>query len=225
MLWLVTLPLSAESALPVHPVQSYTAEYTVHLNGLKVGELHRRLAHQEDGYYLLETRAQTTGVAAWFKPDIAVETTRWHFVEGSPRPLTYTYHYTGRNEERLERLDFDWENGTLTSLRRGKTSQLELAPGVLDKQVFEIALQQAIGSGLKSDTFPVVSRGRITDYTFRVVGREEVVTKPFGTVETVKVKRDSTTLWMAPAQGYLVVKIQHDERGNTAMSYITSVQY
>ncbi len=216
----LSLPLGAEPSL-----RPYSAEYTVQLNGLKVGELQRSLRRQGEQTYLLETRAYTTGLASWFKPDEVVEKSRWRFEQGEPVPLRYDYSYSGRRSDVLERQEFDWQQGVLRSLRDGKTTSIDLEPGLLDKQVFEIAMQQGLEQGAQTGSHRVALRGRITDYAYRVLAREQMVTRPFGEVETLKVQRGNTTMWLAPAHDYIVVRIRQRDGGNTANSYITQVSY
>jgi hypothetical protein len=212
--------LAAEPTL--HP---YSATYTVHLNGFKVGELERSLEHLDNGGYQLETRAYTTGMVAWFKPDVVTEVSRWQYDERVPRPISYSYHYSGRKSDRHERQDFDWDKGVIHSLRGGETSQLELEEGMVDKQLFEIAMQQALREGLSSKNYQVISRGRITEYEFRVLGKEEVVSRPLGTITTIKVQRgEDTLMWLSPAHDYLVVKIEHTDDDNVATSYLSQLQ-
>ena len=222
---LLIVALFGQPSLAEPSLRLYTADYSVQLNGLKVGELQRSLKQQGDNRYLLETRAITTGLAAWLKPDTVIERSLWHFAEGQPRPMLYSYHYSGRNKDVEERLDFDWENGVVHSLRDGQTTQVELVPGTLDKQVFEIAMQQAIEQGVSEHIFPVAVRGRLTDYDFTVLGTEQLVTRPFGTIETIKVQRGRTTMWLASEHNYLVVKIRQRDKGSTATSYLLEVQY
>ena len=224
--FIACLLLSFSVGISAEPtLRQYAAEYTVHLSGVKVGELSRSLQHLGDGEYLLETRAYTTGFASWFKPDEAVSKTRWSFIGGQPVPHRFDYHYSGRRSERVEWSVFDWERGVVKSKRRGRTTELELEEGVLDTQVFEVVMQQGLAKGLQRASHQVVSRGRIADYEYEVLGHEIVVTRPFGEVDTVKVQRGDTTMWLAPAHDYIVVRIRQRDGGNTANSYITQVSY
>lgn len=209
------------SALAAEQVpDAYKASYSVQLNGFKVGELERSLEHLDNNQYKLTTRAYTTGMVSWFKPDVAVEVSLWHFVDDEPRPISYSYHYTGRNKDRLEQQEFDWGNAVIHYQRGDDIRVLDLEKGVLDKQVFEIALQQSLRRGLSSGKFQVATRGRITDYEFDVLGSEKVVTRPLGPVSTVKVQRGNTIMWLSEQHDYLVVKLEHHDDGNIATSYL-----
>lgn len=212
---LFLLSFSAQAAKP------YSATYAVHYNGFKVGEMQQRYLPQADGNWLLETQMKTTGLISWFKSDKVVERSVISLASDTPRPLSYSYHYSGNHKEVQERLDFDWQKKTITSLRDGKTETVPLSPGVQDKQSYQVAMRRALAAGKKDFLYPVAERGKIEKYALQVVGEESQVTT-FGTVDTVVVKKGTTTLWLAKDYDYLVVKIEQHEDDNVATSYITS---
>lgn len=206
---------------PVLAAKPYNATYTVHYNGFKVGDMHQRYLPQKDGNWLLQTKMKTSGLVSWFKSDEVVESSVVRFEHGMPRPLSYTYHYTGNHKDVTEKLDFDWQKRTLTSLRDGKTETLALPPGVQDKQSYQLAMRKALRKGQKDFVYSVADRGKIEKYELQVVGEESQVTT-FGTVDTLVVKKGTTTLWLAKDYDYLVVKIEQRDGDNIATSYITS---
>lgn len=208
-------------AAPVFADRPYSAEYAVHYNGFKVGEMQQRYLLQEDGNWLLETKMKTTGLVSWFKSDKVVECSVISLANATPHPLSYSYHYSGNQKEVIERLDFDWQNKTISSLRDGKTTVLPLQPGVQDKQSYQVVMRKALAEGKKDFVYAVAERGKIEKYKLQVVGEESQVTT-FGTVDTVVVKKGTTTLWLAKDFNYLVVKIEQHEDDNVAISYITS---
>lgn len=219
-LTLFCLPLQADPA-----IQTFRASYTVQFNGFKVGELQRSLQRVGDDSYLSEIQAHTTGIASWFKPDVVTEQSRWRWLNGRPRPDSYYYHYSGRKKDVIEHQKFDWEQMQLSSLRDGKTTHLALESGVLDKLSFEIAMQLALHQGITKGLFPVAIRGKMTEYDFAVVAEESIVTGPFGKVGALKIQRGNTTLWLAPQQHYMLVKIEQRDGNNRATSYITDVSF
>lgn len=207
--------------IPVFAAKPYSAEYTVHYNGFKVGEMHQRYTPQPDGNWLLQTEMKTSGLVSWFKSDKVVERSIVSFTNGMPRPLSYSYHYSGNHKEVVERLDFDWNNKTIKSLQDGQTVTLPLQPGVQDKQSYQLVMRKELPEGKKNFVYPIAERGKIEKYELQVIGEEPQVTT-FGTVDTLVVKKGTTTLWLAKDYDYLVVKIEQKEDGNVATSYITS---
>lgn len=220
ILLLLVFPVLGKEA-----VQAYHAEYSLMLNGFKVGELHRTVQHQDNGNYLSTTTAYTTGLASWFKPDVAIETSEWRMVDDWPRPLVYTYAYSGRGKEVWERLDFDWEAGIVHSLNHGKLTPVELEARVLDNQIFELAMRRAIARGTRAHIYQIAQRDRILDYEFMVMGAETLSSGVFGSVETIKVQRGSTVLWLAPEHDYLVVRIEQQDGIGTVTSYLTRLSH
>lgn len=212
----VAAPLQAASFL-----KPYSAEYTVHYNGFKVGEMKQSLKQRGEGRYLLETEVYTTGLVSWFKSDHVVERSVVDYLDGQLKPQRYVYRYTGRKKDVLEKLEFDWDKQQIASLRDGKTKYLALQPGIYDKQVYQLAMRGELGSGRKHFLYTVADRGKIEEYELEVAGHEKVVTT-FGEVDSVVVKKGTTTLWLAEDYNYLVVKIEQREDGNLATSYITS---
>ncbi len=208
-------------ATPVMATRPYSATYVVHYNGFKVGEMHQSYLPQKGGNWLLQTEMKTSGLVSWFTSDRVVESSVLTFDRGKPRPLSYTYHYTGNHKDVIEKLDFDWQKKIITSLRDGKTEILPLHSDVQDKQSYQLAMRNGLSKGKKEFVYSVADRSKVETYELQVVGEEPQVTT-FGTVDTLVVKKGTTTLWLAKNYDYLVVKIEQHEDGNIATSYITS---
>jgi len=208
------------SPLQALEMQPYSSEYTVHYNGFKVGEMTQRLEKRSGQTYLLETVVYTTGLMSLFKKDRVTERSLWRYVDGKVQPLSYRYHYSGRNEDVVEKIDFDWQKMEAVSLNKGKKTRLPLEPGTYDKQSYQIAMRHNLAQGLKIHDYKVANRDKIRDFHLEVAGREKVMT-PFGEVKAIKVKKGTTMLWVAEQYDYLVVKIEQNEDGNLATSYIT----
>ncbi len=213
-----TPPLHAE---PFRP-EPFEARYSVKLDGFKVGELEQRVVARGDGSWLLETIMQTTGVVSWFKSDKVVEQSVLRSVGETLQPLSYSYRYTGRNKDVVERIDFDWNKMQVSSLRDGKITLLPAETGLLDKQVYQLLVRRDLMRGLKSMSYRVAERSRLTTFEVVVAGEETVAT-PFGKYRTIKLQRGATLLWCAPELGYAVVKLERQEDGHSAVSYITSL--
>lgn len=212
----VVAPLGA-----VEKVEPYRTEYTVHYNGFKVGEMKQRLKKGSGDNYVMETEVFTTGLVSWFKKDHIVERSTFTYHDGTLRPLSYLYRYTGREKDVVERLDFDWKKMQIKSLRNGKVKYLPLTPGVYDKQLYQLVMRRELGTGKKQFNYSIAERGKFEEYELEVVGQEKVMTT-FGEVNAIVVKKGTTKLWLAKEYNYLVVKIAQNEDDNEATSYITS---
>lgn len=210
--------VSPAQADDYHP-QPFTARYSVHVNGFKVGEIERNLKISPAGQYVLENVMYTTGLVALFKKDRALERSTWRLDKGRVVPVEYFAHYTGRSKDVVERLDFDWGNNTVSSLRDGATKAVELVEGTLDKLGHQIILRRDIATGKKHIEYQVADRGEIKPYIYDVIGKEDVVTAR-GTVNAIKVQKGTTTFWLAPQWDYLLVKLVQENDDSTFASYL-----
>lgn len=203
----------------------FSALYRVEADGFEIGELKRSLRRIGDDTYLLQTKMYTTGLAALFKPDTVIERSTWKLKDGALLPLEYRYEYEGRGKDKLETLTFDWSKGTVTSLDEGKVAVLDTVPGMLEKQVYQLVLQQDLAAGKKEISYQVADRGDIRTYRFRVVG-EEVLETDIGPLRTLKVERLSnskerkTFIWCAIEYDYQLVRLVQEDDGHTFASYI-----
>ncbi len=199
--------------------QPFHASYSVHVNGFKVGEITRELHVEADGTYVFENIMYTTGLVALFKKDRVTERSTWRYNDDHPKPIEYYAHYTGRSKDVTERVDFDWQRDIATSLRDGKTKEIALVPGTLDKLMHQIVMRGDIAAGKKHMEYEIADRGEIIPYVYDVVGNENVVT-PRGTVNAIKVKKGTTTFWVAPKWDYLLVKLVQENDDGTFASYL-----
>ncbi len=220
---LLSLLLTPAAGCALEQPAPYTAEYTVHANGFKIGELQRSLQPGEDDTWVLESTLYTTGLVALFKRDKLTERSVWRNREKLLQPIDYLYHYSGRSRERLERVEFNWEKREITSTRDGESKRLPLRKGVLDKLMFEVALRRDLATGAKHIEYRVADRGEIRTYVFDVVGEEQLVTS-IGKLDTIKVTKGETTFWCAPALDYLMVQIVKQEDDYALASYITALK-
>lgn len=222
----ITVPTPARAAPYDAP---FSALYRVEADGFEIGELKRSLRRVGDGTYLLQTKMYTTGLAALFKPDTIVERSTWKLEEGNLLPLEYRYEYEGRGDDKLETLTFDWSDGTITSLDDGEVALLEILPGILEKQVYQLVLQQDLAAGKREISYQVADRGDIRTYRFRVVG-EEVLETDIGALRTLKVERLSnskerkTFIWCAIEHDFQLVRLLQEDDGHTFGSYIEELE-
>lgn len=189
-------------------------------NGFKLGELTQRLTPVIDGQQSLLSKAYTTGLAALLKQDTVTELSVWLKDKGVNLPVSYSYRYSGSDDDRVEQQEYDWLSGKVKSLRNGVETVLALDPGTVDTHMVQIALRQDLFEGRKEMSYPVISRSKLKQYTFQVLGDESVMTRAFGKLKCLKLKRGSTLFWLAEQFDYLPIKIEKDEDGTTVSSYL-----
>lgn len=219
ILFLCMLLNTAAGLADTYQPLPFTARYSVHLDGFKVGELERRLYVEPDGRHVLEQIMETTGVVALFKKDRLVERSAWIHEGGQAIPLGYHAHYTGRAKDTEERIDFDWQQQTATSQRRGKTKELPLVAGMTDKLMHQIMLHSDIATGKECLEYTIIDRNKVKTYAYEALGTEALVTAR-GMVNTIKIKRKDTTFWLAPEWDYLLVQLLQENDDGTIATYI-----
>jgi hypothetical protein len=222
--------LSAEESVETPPLSTFTAKFEVEVAGMKMGEIERTLKQHENGLYEQTSLIYTTGFFSVFRSDRFEEHSFWHWQDNTPVPQRYTYHYTGGSKgEVYEQLDFDWQAQTVDSLREGKTTTLEIEPGVVDKLSYQVALVRDLQAGKKTFMYKVADRGDIRHIRYEVVGTETLDT-PWGKKRTLKVKRKTLTnervtiLWFAPDLDYMVVRLIQDDNGTKMSARITDLR-
>jgi hypothetical protein len=214
------LPVAVEDGLA-----PYVARYEVKYDGLKVGELTQQLeAMVDEGRQVLRTVAYTTGVVAWFKSDRISEHSVWYTEAGRLLPESYSYRYTGRSKDIVERQDFDWRKQEVEIERDGMTRQLAVEPGAMDKHMYQVALRRDLLAGLKQISYQVVDRDKLEPYEFEVLGEELLEVPPFGKLDCLKVKKGTTRIWVARRFDYLPVKIEKEEDGAIIGTYLVELQ-
>lgn len=215
LLWLLSAPATSETLR----LQPYSAKYSVEYNGFKVGEVEQRLRQLPDNHYRFETRSYATGFIALLKRDVLVEQSLWRQIAGNPEPIRYHSHYSGRKNDVTEQVTFDWSKRQASSLRDGVTKTLPIEAGMMDKLMQQVWLRQAIADGKKRITYQIVDRHDIRDYHYQVIG-DEVIKTALGKLDTVKVKKGTSTFWLAKDHDYLLVKLVQQNDSETITTHI-----
>lgn len=198
-------------------IPDFSANYLVKLNGIQAGELKRTLTSQENGLRKFSSISQAKGVFSFFKPDVIEETSVWKLVDDHVTPQRYRYQRTGGKKDKFLQMQFNWRQKQVSIDDREHPWELEIETGVLDKLVYQISLMRDLNKGIKQVDYLIADGGRLKTYEIKVLGKETITT-PMGQIETIKLTRHrekpndrETTLWCAPALGYLPVKLEHVE--------------
>ncbi|MTI63986.1 DUF3108 domain-containing protein [Methylophaga sp.] len=198
-------------------IPDFSANYLVRLNGIQAGELKRTLTTQENGLRKFSSVSQAKGVFSFFKPDVIEETSVWKLVDDRVTPQRYRYQRTGGKKDKFLQMQFNWRQKQVSIDDREHPWELDIKTGVLDKLVYQISLMRDLNKGIKQVDYLIADGGHLKTYEIKVLARETITT-PMGQIETIKLTRHrekpndrETTLWCAPALGYLPVKLEHVE--------------
>jgi len=227
------------SALPVAATtlpEKLELEYDLTRNGIGIGEVNRTLQHRADGSYLHTMWTRPTGLAR------LLTQTEWReegefIVQGADvLPRHFSETRTGDKRAYEHRVAFNREKSMLLF---GNAASQPLPRDIQDQSsaIYALMLNPIAQAGER--ILPLTDGKNIETYRFIYQGKESLPT-PFGTHETVVIRRvsqrqfereqrcrtqtkpdadckepDDFTLWLAPAKGYVPVKLKRRRKDET----------
>ena len=202
------------------PLAPFQAEYQVLHDGKELG--HATLSLRPAGNGTWEFRSEThgtRGMASMLGLDV-VEKSTFHWRDGQPEGLQYTYSQQAAMKSRERSIDFDWSAHEARS-RDGKRAWTAPLDGpAMDRNLVTVALMAALKSRSADMTFPVVDKDRVSEQSYRVSGDESLPLQS-GPVKAMRVERmreenpgKQTTIWFAPQLAWLPVQIEQADKGD-----------
>jgi len=212
-------------------LRPFAAEYALYAKNTKAARVTRSLTRLDDGAYEYRSETKTVGLISLFKQLHVVESSRLKPEDRMLKPLSYSYNRTGHRKKRDVFIDFNHDTGKIKNTINGDFWHLPLAPGVMDKLLYQLAIMHDLQHGRTPAAYQIADGGGIKTYHFEKLG-EEVVETPLGSFNTVKMIRhrpDSdrkSIFWCAPELDYLQVKVEHTEKnGSTTVAVIKSLRW
>ena len=196
------------------PISPYSATYSAKFSGLEI-EAVQRLDEVAPGIYRESLNAKN------FLGKIDERSTFSITDEQLLRPTEYSYirSVLGRTKTEVQR--FDWQNKTLHYQKNDSHKETALHTGQLDMITHRLQLRRDLNAGHRAFSYPVISRGKLKQYDYRVVANE-VLETAIGPLATVKVERvveaDSNsqfTAWLARDWEHLIVKLEQKKNGDS----------
>jgi hypothetical protein len=214
------------------PLAPFSASYVVQRNGKDLGSMRMTLAAAGEGRWQFESHTRgTSGMASLLKVSIQEQSTL-RYEQGSYVSEAYRYQQDmlGRHRSR----DFQrGADGSIAERDNDKYWRYTASGPVLDRHAVVLAIAEALRDGavLQGEiALPVVSKGKVESWRFRVAGEESVDTA-LGALRAVRVERireDSkrtTVSWHAPQHAYLPVKVEQVEPdGERLVSVLSRMQ-
>lgn len=139
-------------------------------------------------------------------------------IDGTARPQFYRYDRTGLGRNKRIRLNFDWDQNQVNDLDSGEHWPLADAQ-ISDRLLYQFQLQTDLlnqGADIALGTqhrYQIQDQDTLKDYIFSVKAKVTLET-PLGLVETYEIVRSNdqekraTTLWLAPAFEYMLVRFE-----------------
>lgn len=209
------------TGLQAEPLPDFYANYQVELNGIQAGELRQKLSTDAAGQRKFVSQTQAKGMFAFIKPDVIEETSLWIYHHEHIRPMFYRYSRKGGSKDKLLTMDFYWDKRKVHIDDREHPWDLKIKNRTLDKLVYQLQVMHDLENDRERLTYVIADGGKLKHYEIVRLG-EETIDTPLGKIKAIKLTRErdadsdrKTTLWCAPALGYLPVKLEHIEKDNS----------
>ncbi len=234
MMFLIAVPGTALQGSPRkaeehRPFAEYSASYRLHWHGLHVGKSIHTVRRLASNHYSAEAKSE---------PRLAIiplkdfEKSEFRVLKNEMQPITYEFLSKERRKKYIGRLDFNWEDLTVTKTGdKGKTSSGSLPEKSHDMitQLFQV--RQGLRQGQRTFDFVVFGPKGTKNYHYEVIG-EEAIKTPVGTFKTLVVehiaieKEQRTRFWLAADLDYIMIRLIQIKKGKmTAEAMIESLNW
>lgn len=198
-------------------ISVYDVSYKAQLNGMAV-EARHQLQQLDNGQYseVLEAKAALGKVT---------EQATFDLIDGQIIPGEYSYNRSIIGLKRRELQRFDWANLQMTFTKGKRAQQVEIQPGYMDKMTYKQQMRQHLAAGHKDLTYPVLSREKLKQYHFKLIGTE-VLSTAIGQLNTTVIQRltedqsEQIKIWLATDWDYLLVKLEKRDQGEVQQMQI-----
>jgi hypothetical protein len=224
---LLVLLLLAGPLAAAQPPQKVQIDFAVTSGSMQLGEGHDFLEHDGRKYSVV-SETKTVGVAALFYKINIRRESRGSLTASGIRPLRFE-----ENNSRKPRraADFDWDAGQVKLTDGEKIETVPLSANTFDPTSLPYVFAFA-QSNQESMKVVVADGRRLTDYEYRIIGKETLKT-PLGELETLhfqKVReaddKRGLEFWLSVDRHFLPVKIRYVEKNGTMVdSTVTSITY
>lgn len=207
------------------PIPPHRAEYLLSRDALPFATLVMELEHTSQGGYRYTAVTRPHGALALVRMamDIAAgarvqEVSEGEIVDGGFRPRRYL-HRRSNQEERSLVVAFDWDKGRAEVESEDRPWSMEIPAGTQDKLSVLLALRADLARGGRGGlSFQVADGGRLKEYGYREVGRDQAA-GPAGSWPCLVLERSKNDappdyrLWLAPELHFLPVRVERNENG------------
>lgn len=213
-------PTPAPAREPLLPASGYLKFLVIKESlGMQIGMAEHRWKFSADGSYRLQSRIETSGLAALFKPLRQEHESRGQMGPAGLQPIHFSVLRNG--QPRGEDADFDWPAGEVLLERDG--SRHPLHPGSQDvlSLNYQLAYLSRLEEGIR---IGVVTGKKYEHYALDALGEEDIDT-PAGRFRTLHLRAAGETLteiWLALDHQRLPVKIRFTDKKGDSYSQVLS---
>ncbi len=212
------------SASELHPFQ---AHYSVARNGKTQGEAVMQLARvtgTRDRWALTMTVQASRGLASLvgFREQ---EVSQLQESGDGWRLLSYRRERDAGFSSRGEAADFDWAQGKARVKLDKSALEVVIEPGTVDPSSLFLRIAADLVAGRSPGTYPVLRKGELEHWPFRVLRVETQDGRETTVVERVRDHdRRKTISWLAADLGYLPVRMEQIEEDETLVMSLVSME-
>ena len=205
---LVSLLLSNTSWSTPNHLPYFSANYDATIKGVSIKASREFKAVNE---HISELRFNATSI--WAEID---EASQFFWKDGNIKPTRFKHQRSLFGAERKQTLTFDWTSNTIISTDKDKTYHISNPKQALDHLSFQLQLQHDLLHSKTDDLYRIVTKKRIKEYHFKILG-EETLSTGLGMIKTLKVKvirekkNRETYFWLAENWHYLLVRLEQYE--------------
>ena len=217
-----------ESNLP----PEFEASYNVHKGNVRVGKMVVSLKKNGDEL-IYESITKPVGVAALFLGDQSSnDRAVLKLIDGNYRAMEFTHILKNSDKDRNEHYIFDWANQKASVTYKKENKVLDILENTFDNYSAQLLLMRKPDIENTSNTYSVISKGRLKEYTYNLEAAELIESKvgKFNAHKYVRKKdNDKKTTyfgWYAEKLNYLPLKLDKFENGKLDVSIqITEVKW
>jgi hypothetical protein len=211
---------AAAHAAPASEPVPFVAKYAITWHGVSAGSSTLELRQTAPQLYLYTSADEAYGVFRLAFPHPLRQSSRLRIAAGEVKPLAFQAGGAG-NEVMAQ---FDWQDGHVTGMAKGKLLDLKLRPGTQDPLSVQIAIMLRLQArDAAPDAFWMLNTDEIDRFQYVRHG-ETTLDTPLGKLRTIlytshKPGSDKTTyLWLAPALDYMPARAEQHVKGSTQVS-------
>ena len=149
------------------------------------------------------------------------ESVTFRATKNAIRPLNYHYKSRLFNKKREAKLTFDWNNMKVLNDVKDKPWKMDITGQTVDRLGLQLQVRYDLIHGKEDLNYDVADGGKIKHFTFKKGKTERIKTK-LGSMDVVKITRTDNLsekrqsyFWFAPEYDYLLVKMEHHEKGES----------
>lgn len=158
------------------------------------------------------------------------ETVRFRMQNQQLVPMEYQYRSSVFGKKREATLTFDWHKKRVRNDVKGHPWYMDVPEGALDKLGVQLQIRQDLKQGRRNFSYQIADGGKLKTWTFETIGQQSIKTN-LGRLHAIKVIRTDnqkddrqSTFWFAPSMDYLLVKMIHEEHGESYLLELESVK-